>query len=181
VPLTGTGREEARRLGDQIANLPIELVVHTRFGRTRETAQIAMRARAEAVPFHIEPLLDDIGVGDLEGQPIEDYRAWKREHTRADAFPGGESLDHAALRYARAFAALAPRPERVVLVICHEIPVRYALNAAGGSDSLDAPLHDIANATPYLFDAAGLDRAAARIRELTPAAILPGSDQGGTR
>jgi broad specificity phosphatase PhoE len=181
VPLTAAGREQARRLGDQIANLPIDLVVHTRFPRTRETAQIAMNARAEQVPFHVEPLLDDIDAGDLEGQPITDYRAWKRAHTRANAFPGGESLDDAARRYARAFAALAARPEQAVLVVCHEIPVRYALNAAAGSDDLDGPLHDIANATPYLFDASGLRRVAARIDELTSAAILPGSDQGGTR
>jgi broad specificity phosphatase PhoE len=139
--------------------------VHTRFGRTRETAEIALGGRR--VGFHEEPLLDDIAVGDLEGLPIDDYRAWKHAHTRADAFPGGESLDDAALRYARAFRALACRREQAVLVVCHEIPVRYALNAAGGSDELDAPMHDIANATPYLFDAPALERAAARIEELT--------------
>jgi len=108
-----------------------------------------------------------VAVGDLEGLPIDDYRAWKRAHTRADAFPGGESLDDAALRYVRAFRALAGRPEQAVLVVCHEIPVRYAVNAAGGSDNLDAPIHDIPNATPYLFDAAALERAAGRIDELT--------------
>lgn len=139
--------------------------MHTRFGRTRETAEIAVGGRR--VAFHEEPLLDDVAVGDLEGLPIDDYRAWKRAHARADAFPGGESLDAAALRYARAFRALGGRPEQAVLVVCHEIPVRYALNAAGGSDELDAPMHDIANATPYLFDAPALERAAARIEKLT--------------
>ena len=39
-----------------------------------------------------------------------------------------------------------------MLVVCHEIPVRYALNAAAGSDDLDGPEHAIPNATPYLFD-----------------------------
>jgi hypothetical protein len=47
--------------------------------------------------------------------------------------------------------------------VCHEIPVRYAVNAAAGSDDLDAPLHDVANATPYVFDAAGLARAVERL------------------
>ena len=50
--------------------------------------------------------------------------------------------------------------------MCHEIPVRYAVNAAAGSTNLDAPLHDIPNATPYLFDPPGLERAVAKIREL---------------
>ena len=148
-------------------------MVHTRFGRTRE---IALGSRR--VPFHPEPLLDDVAVGELEGLPIDDYRVWKRAHTRADAFPGGESLDDAALRYGHAFRALAGRPEQTLLVVCHEIPVRYALNAAGGSNELDAPMHDIPNATPYLFDAPALERAAARIEELV--SILPGVDQGGT-
>ena len=40
------------------------------------------------------------------------------------------------------------------------------------------PMHDIPNATPYLFDAPALERAAARIEELV--SILPGVDQGGT-
>jgi hypothetical protein len=47
--------------------------------------------------------------------------------------------------------------------VCHEIPVRYAINAAGGSDDLDGPIHAIANATPYVFDAAGLERAVQRL------------------
>jgi hypothetical protein len=51
-------------------------------------------------------------------------------------------------------------------VVCHEIPLRYALNAAAGSDDLDAPTHDVANATPYLFDESSLERAAARIEAL---------------
>ena len=53
-----------------------------------------------------------------------------------------------------------------MLVVCHEIPLRYALNAAAGSDQLDAPAHDIANATPYLFTPETLAQAAARIAEL---------------
>ncbi len=167
-PLTPDGRDAAARLGAQMAHLPLDLGVHTRFARTLETLEIALAGRD--VPTIDEPLLDDIDVGDLEGCSLDDYRAWKRAHTRTDAFPGGESLDDAARRYARAFAALAARPERAVLVVCHEIPVRYALNAAAGSDRLDGPSHDIANATPYLFDAAALARAASRIEELTPAA-----------
>ena len=56
-----------------------------------------------------------------------------------------------------------------MLVVCHEIPVRYALNAAGGSGELDGPAHDIANATPFLFDEDALRRAAAGIERLAGA------------
>ena len=164
VPLTDDGREEARQLGIQVANVPFDLCVHTRFGRTRDTAAIALAGRD--VPVAVEPLLDDIDVGDLEGQSIDDYRAWKRAHTRADRFPGGESLDDAAHRYVLGFRTLLARPEARVLVVCHEIPLRYALNAAGGSDDLDGPVHELRNATPYLFDQPALERAAERIDRL---------------
>jgi broad specificity phosphatase PhoE len=165
VPLTELGRDEAAQLGRQLAQIPLELCVHTRFGRTRDTADVILAGRR--VPQLEEPLLDDIDIGELEGETIDAYRAWKRDHARGDPFPGGESLDAAARRYARAFRRLCERPEQGVLVVCHEIPVRYALNAAGGSDELDAPVHAIPNATPFLFDERALARAAERIAALS--------------
>jgi broad specificity phosphatase PhoE len=165
VALTEKGREEARLLGQQIAHIPVDLCICTRFTRTRETAEIALQGRN--VPIEIEPLLDDINVGDLDGLTLEDYRAWKREHTRRDPFPGGESLDAAARRYAQALRKLIGRSETSVLVVTHEIPVRYALNAADGSDDLDGPAHQLANATPYLFDKEALARAVEGIERLT--------------
>ena len=165
VKLTEKGQAEATLLGQQIAHVPLELCLHTRFSRTVETAEIALAGRD--VPFIEEPLLDDIKIGELEGKTLDDYRDWKREHTRADAFPGGESLDDAARRYAEAYRRVLERPESSILVVTHEIPLRYAINAADGSDDLDGPTHQLANATPYLFDEAALERAAAQIERLT--------------
>jgi broad specificity phosphatase PhoE len=165
VPITSEGWAESARVGHQLVALGIELCVHTRFGRTRETADAMLAGRD--VPRFEEPLLDDIDVGELEGAPVEEYRAWKRAHSRDEPFPGGESLDDAARRYGQAFRRLLDRgAQQAILVVCHEIPVRYALNAAAGSDDLDGPEHGIPNATPYLFDEAGLTRAAARIEQL---------------
>ena len=166
VDLTEAGRENARGMGQQIANVPIGLCIHTRFARTLQTATLALEGRD--VPFEVEPLLDDVNVGDLEGETIYDYRLWKQAHKRADAFPGGESLDDAGQRYAEAYRKLLGRetPE-MVLVVCHEIPLRYALNAAIGSGDLDGPIHEIRNAAPYLFDEPTLRSAAERIEQLT--------------
>jgi broad specificity phosphatase PhoE len=118
------------------------------------------------VPVEVEHLFDDVDIGELEGETVEQYRAWKAQHTRSDPFPGGESLDDAARRYAQAYRKLLAREFGSVLVVCHEIPIRYALNAAAGSGSLDGPTHDIPNATPFLFDEASLARAAERIAAL---------------
>jgi Histidine phosphatase superfamily (branch 1) len=115
APLTEHGRERAALLGLQVRGLPLDACLHTRFGRTLETAQIALEGRD--VPLVEEELLDDVRVGELEGWTVGEYRAWKLEHTRADRFPGGESLDDSARRYAKAYPAprapLRMRPRRL--------------------------------------------------------------------
>ena len=164
VPLTDEGRAQARSLGDEVANLRFDACLHSRFARTRETAEIVLEGRD--VPLVEQPLFDDIDIGDLEGETIEAYRAWKHSHARDVPFPGGESLDDAAARYALAFRDLLASGHGSVLVITHEIPIRYALNGAVGSNSLDGPAHEIANGVPYLFEDATLARAAEGIESV---------------
>ncbi len=106
-------------------------------------------------------------VGELEGKTVAEYRAWKQGRSRSEPFPGGESLDDAAARFANGFRTVLERPERVILVVCHEIPVRYAVNAAGGSPSLDRPVHDVRNAVPYIFGEQGLAAAISAIERLS--------------
>jgi broad specificity phosphatase PhoE len=161
VDLTERGRLEAAQLGQQLQGLHLDVCLHTRFPRTEQTARIALEGRD--VPFEVEPLFDDIDVGDLEGARIEEYREWKHGHTRSEAFPGGESLNDAAARYVRGFRRLLESPREAVLVLTHEIPIRYALNGAIGSDTLDGPAHELPNAEPFLFDEEGLRRAVAGI------------------
>jgi broad specificity phosphatase PhoE len=167
APLTERGREQARLLGLQLRWLPLDACVHTRFGRTIETAEIATEGRG--ISLLEEELFDDVKVGELEGRTIADYRTWKRAHTRGDRFPGGESLDEAAARYAGAFRRLLAGPQSCVLVVSHEIPIRYALNGAAGSDDLDGPVHGLPNAAPFVFDEAALARAADRVELLSAA------------
>lgn len=162
--LSERGIEEAERLGGQVANLAIDLVVLSPFPRAVQTANIALGPRV--VPHDVDASLGDVRIGELEGRTLADYRASQPHADRDLAFPGGESLNAAARRYAAAFRRLCDRSERTTLVVCHEIPVRYAVNAAVGSAELDAPVHDVANATPYLFDEPALRRAAARLVEL---------------
>ena len=162
--LSERGVEEARRLAGQLANYPIDVVVVSPFPRALETAAIALHGRD--VPRVVDDDLGDVRIGELDGRTLEDYRKSTPHHDRNVPFPGGESLNDAARRYAAAFARLCDREEQSTLVACHEIPVRYAVNAAAGSDDVDGPLHDVANATPYLFDEPALRRAATRLVEV---------------
>lgn len=162
--LSEQGIEEATRLGTQIATLPVDLVAVSPFPRALQTANIALDGRE--APHLVDDALGDVRIGELEGATLDAYREAPAHHDRKKRFPGGESLDEAALRYVAAFDRLLARAEPATFVVCHEIPVRYLANAAGGSDDLNGPLHYVANAAPYLFDEGSLGRAVARMREL---------------
>jgi 2,3-bisphosphoglycerate-dependent phosphoglycerate mutase len=161
------GIEEAHKLHGQIAGVSIDLCVVSEFPRAEQTARLALEGRDD-IPLEIDRDLNDVRIGELEGRTLDEYRAWKTAHDNGEQFPGGESLDDAARRYGAAYERLLQRDEDTILCVCHEIPVRYAVNAADGSADLDWPVHAIANATPYVFDAAGLERAARRLAEARP-------------
>jgi broad specificity phosphatase PhoE len=151
IALTSHGREQARQLGVQLADLDIDLAVVTSFLRTWETAELALEGRD--IPILLEPDLDDVRAGIFDGAPIEAYWSWREHHTRSDRFPMGESLDETVRRYANALHRLLERPEAVTLVVAHELSLRSIVD----SD------FEIPNATPYLLDEDAVRRAAERL------------------
>ena len=68
VKLTARGVEQARELGLQLSQLPIDLCVHTRFARTRRTAEIALplglRPRGVAEEHALHTPAHDRAAGD---------------------------------------------------------------------------------------------------------------------
>jgi probable phosphoglycerate mutase len=162
--LSPQGIEQARALGSQLSGVAVGVVILSPFPRVVQTADVALEGRE--ITRVIDEDLGDIRLGELEGATVADYRSATAHGDRNVPFPGGESLNHAARRYARALEALLGRDDPVSLVVSHEIAVRYAVNAAAGSDDLDGPLHAVANATPFVFDEAGLREAIGRMRAL---------------
>jgi broad specificity phosphatase PhoE len=163
--LSEEGRREALRLGQQLSAVRVELVAVSPFPRAMQTAQLALEGRE--VAQLVDDDLGDVRLGELEGATLLAYRRAEAHNDHRLRFPGGESLNEAAHRYARALARLLARSEPVTLVVCHEIPVRYAVNAAAESHDLNRPVHDIANATVYVFDEAGLQQAITSMDELS--------------
>jgi broad specificity phosphatase PhoE len=161
VTLTHRGRQQARGLGAQVAGLDIELAVATRFRRTQETAALAVGTRP--VPVLIESGLDEIQARDLDGSPLEDYWAWKNSHTSADRFPNGESVDEARTRHAAALRRLLSRTERVMLIVVHELALRWIAETATGSP---LPPDSFGNAMVYLFGEHAVERAAVRLEKI---------------
>jgi broad specificity phosphatase PhoE len=160
VRLSEKGREEARRLGEELAGEELDLCVTTPFPRTQETADIALAGRGEAIPRLVVPELGDPGYGSFEGLGLDDYRAWARSQASSTVPPGGgESRLAVVTRYAAGFRRLLARPERSILAVCHSLPVAYALGARDGTPP-EPRAAMVANAHPYRFGRADLERVA---------------------
>jgi len=160
-PLTELGREQARRLGELLADTAIDLCVVSEFERTRETADLALGGRR--VPRLVLPQLNDIRFGEFEGGALADYRAWAHLHDPQEQAPGGgESRTQTICRYVQGYRTVLARPEGTILVVVHGLPVRYILEAAAGR--IPAPkVQQVPYAEPYPLDADELTQAVERL------------------
>ena len=160
VALTATGREEARRLGAELADDAIDLCVTSEFERAQETADLALEGRD--VPRLVLADLNDIRFGEFEGRPLTDYRAWAHAHGPEDVVPGGDSRAQTVARYVRAYRFILARPEETVLVVAHGLPVRYVLDALEGRDPA-AAIAQVPYAEPFRLSARELAQAVDRL------------------
>lgn len=158
--LTEIGREQARRLGERLADEPIDLCVTSEFVRVRQTADLALAGRE--VPRLVVGELNDVRFGEFEGRPFEDYRAWARERDPTEEPPGGESRAEVAARYVRGFRRVLERPERTILVVAHGLPLRYTLLALEDLDPTPI-VEQVPLAEPYRLTRTELERATARL------------------
>jgi 2,3-bisphosphoglycerate-dependent phosphoglycerate mutase len=157
VGLTEQGIREALALGEALEQEELDLCVTSEFQRARETADLVLEGRD--VRRLVDGRLNDPLLGRYEGVDIEEYRAWA-SGVPSSAAPedGGESRLAIVDRYTRAFRALLARPEGTILVVCHSLPVAYALGAREGTPpGARVPLAE--HAVPYPFTAAELDAA----------------------
>jgi broad specificity phosphatase PhoE len=161
VDLSLEGERQARRLGAELAREPIELCLTSMLLRARRTAALALEGRD--VPTAEWPELNDPRYGAFEGGPLRAYREWAWAHGSADVPPGdGESRHVIVTRYGRAFRRVLDRPEDVVLVVAHSLPLAYLLAAAEGTDPARR-MQLVEYATAYRLDAAALGRAVERL------------------
>jgi probable phosphoglycerate mutase len=163
VGLTDEGREQARRLGELLHDEPIELCVTSEFARVRETADIVLAGRD--VPRLVVSELNDIRVGEWEGKLLDEYRVWARSHGPEEVTDGGgESRADTVRRYVRAYRTILARPERLILVVAHGLPVRYVLEAVDGRTP--GPIvSQVPYATPFPVRAQELAAAVERLEQ----------------
>jgi broad specificity phosphatase PhoE len=161
--LTETGREQARRLGQLLADTELDLCVTSEFERVGETADLAIAGRN--IPRLVLAELNDVRFGSFEGGTLADYRKWAsgNEPTTA-ASGGGESRATTISRYVSAYRTILARPEPTILVVAHGLPIRYILNAL--DDRPPEPLVDqVPYAEPYRLSARELRGAVSLLEE----------------
>jgi broad specificity phosphatase PhoE len=163
--LTEVGQQQARQLGERLAGEPIGLCVVTEFPRTHETADLVLGERE--IPRLVVPELNDPFYGDFEGRTLAEYREWAATHGPTDAPPGGgETRLAIASRYVRGFRILLDRPESSLLVVCHSLPIAFAVAAADGRGPR-AKMPMITYAEPHVLYAGQLEQAVERLEEWT--------------
>jgi broad specificity phosphatase PhoE len=168
--LTELGRRQARQLGERLAGEPIELCVITEFRRTRETADLVLGDRP--VPRLVVRELNDPFYGEFEGGPLADYRRWAAAHGPRDApGGGGESRVAIASRYVRGLRLLLERPESTLLVVCHSLPIAYAVASADGRGPR-ARMPLVTYAEPHALSFDQLERAVERLDTWTRNPVL---------
>jgi broad specificity phosphatase PhoE len=162
VGLTARGRGEALRLGEELRGTRLDLSVTSEFQRARETADLVLEGRD--VPRQVDARLNDPLLGRYEGTSLEEYRTWAAgAPSSAAPGAGGESRLAIVTRYTAAFRDLLERPEETILVVCHSLPVSYALGAREGR--LPGVRMSMAeHAKPYPFTSEELE-AAVRLLE----------------
>jgi len=148
VKLTEAGREQARELG-RIAGA-VDLVAHTEFSRTRETAELAW----PGVPLLEVPELNEFGFGRFEGTRWTDgFHEWVLTSTPEAGVPGGgESRLAAVQRFVRGYRTLLDRREERVALVAHGAPVRNVLLALERKPPARV-LEGVDPAKPFTIDA----------------------------
>jgi broad specificity phosphatase PhoE len=168
VQLSAAGMAQVSHLRARVAELPIDLGVRTRFPRTAVTLDILLAGRP--VPRVVCPDLDDVRLGVMEGADVEAYRAFRLEGGQEAAPEGGESRMDALARYVRGFRRLLAVRASMPLVVTHDIPIRFVLNALEDADPLEGPVTAIENGVLYQLAASDLTLAVDRMQERLPPA-----------
>jgi 2,3-bisphosphoglycerate-dependent phosphoglycerate mutase len=123
--LSARGRELARALGQRRAGDGIAAVFSSDLRRAMETAEIAFAG--SATPVLLDWRLRECDYGTLNGMPVADMHAGRRDHLDVP-YPGGESWRQAVTRAGRFIDDLPLRWEGQRVVVIGHVATRWALD-----------------------------------------------------
>jgi broad specificity phosphatase PhoE len=141
IPLTAIGSEQARLVGEQLADAGVDAIYASPLIRAQDTARAI--ARATGAPFTVEPRLIEVDYGPIEGLDRpgarerfgERFEAW-REDPYGSPLAGMEPLGDALARARQATADAIAGHDCPVLV-GHQGILRLVLVALGQIEPAD--------------------------------------------
>jgi broad specificity phosphatase PhoE len=157
-PLSALGRAKAAALGARFEGVVIDSIRVSEYVRTRQT--IEALAAARGLPLEVDPRLNEVDIGELEGLADEEVEArypdfWKAflARDRDFAFPGGESGEDASARVMSAFASLPSEGNHIL--VAHDGIIRVLLCGILGLPSHMRHLFqvDFCSLTEFEYDA----------------------------
>lgn len=148
IPLNDTGREQARRLGQHLAGIPIDRAISSDSIRANETARLALGGRNLTVVT--DPAWREFHAGILEGKTWTEIQADHADCVTGMntdfygyVFPGGESRGASQARALGAFQKLLDDGQgEHVMIVSHGMTIRVVL-AGLFPDLIKHPMTDI--------------------------------------
>jgi len=139
--LTEIGREEARAAGVALSDVHLDVAFHTGLMRTRETAEIVLKAHADAPELEREQRFQELKSGQyIDFKSAEHLAAtmtfqFEQAGTPGATFlEGGEKFSDAMDRIEDGMKGLLSRPGWAVgLIVAHEVVNRMILSWAIGA------------------------------------------------
>jgi len=131
VHLSEEGREQARKVGERLADVPLAAVFSSPLERAVETAE-AIIAHHD-LQIQIVDDLGEVGYGEWTGRPLKELAKtdlWKRVqfHPGGVRFPGGEAIYEVQARVVSALERICAQfDERVVAVVAHADVIKLAV------------------------------------------------------
>lgn len=162
VPLTDTGREEARKAGQLVRDIEFQVAYTSQLNRAHETLDIILDVIGQHPPIIRDTALNERHYGDLQGlnkqnmaerYGKEQVHIWRRSFKVAP--PNGESLEMTAQRTQPFFerAILGDiRQGKNVLVVAHGNSNRAIVMQLDKLSEDEVPKLELATGEPLIYD-----------------------------
>ena len=162
VPLTAEGEAEARRAGERLGDLDLDIAYTSRLRRANHTLDLMLEASGRTMPIIYDEALNERHYGDLQGlnkdQTREEHgeeqvHVWRRSF--ATPPPNGESLEMTCERTLPFFrrAVLGDIAQgKNVLVVAHGNSNRAMVMQLDGLTEDEVPGLNLATGVPLVYD-----------------------------
>lgn len=132
--LTPAGQAAVRELANQLQAEGVEIIIHSDFLRTKETAEILRQALGlPPAAVMADPRLGEVKAGDWEGGRWSEYENFFHEHNPLTPIPNGESIAAVEVRLVALMTELEARYRgKKIALISHGWPIFVLLALSRG-------------------------------------------------